>query len=162
MSKKSTHKRNAVKRNPDNLSRSALLGKKSAESGNGRLLKARRLEENRHVLIALVMASLVAGLLFLINLDRVTHASASRQKEVGTSFHGWPRVYLERRFESLPAFLRHTRIYDWPYPAVEGEIRHMNYTNLAIDILCGLAVVLLSFLGVRAAVYRYETWKKTW
>ncbi len=124
--------------------------------------KARKPRDDRHVLVAMTMASLVAGLLFVINFDRTTHAAAALKLGKGTSLHGWPFIYLHREFESLPAYLIATRINEWPIPVAPGETRTINYLNLSLDVLfCGV-LVLLCFYLVRSTVFRYDQWKKTW
>jgi hypothetical protein len=112
--------------------------------------------------IAVALASLAAGIMFLVNFDRVTNASTARELGAGTSLHGWPFVYLERKFESLPAFLAHTRASNWPFPISEGETRSFNYLNLGLDVLCAIVVVCVCFYLVRAVVFKYEQWKKSW
>lgn len=128
----------------------------------GLLGKARKPREDRHILVAMTMASLVAGLLFVINLDRTTHAAAAVEMGKGTSLHGWPFVYLHREFESLPVYLIATRISEWPIPFVEGETRTMNYQNLSLDVLCCGLMVAITYFVVRKIVFRYDQWKKTW
>jgi hypothetical protein len=135
---------------------------RAAEFEAGLLGKARKPRDDRHVLVALTIASLVAGLLFVINFDRTTHSAAALEMGKGTSLHGWPFIYLHREFESLPAYLIATRISEWPIPAVDGETRTMNYQNLALDILCCGVIVILSYFVVRYIVFRYDQWKKTW
>ena len=124
--------------------------------------KTTTLKENRHVKIALAMASLTAGLLLVINFDRSTNAAAATRDGGGTSFHGWPAVYLERRHESLSAYLMAHKINPWPYPVQESEVRQLNYTNLWIDIAVGCLIVAASYVLFRFAVLRYDNWKKTW
>ena len=122
------------------------------------------------MLVAMTLASLVAGLLFVINCDRVTNINAAAKEGGGVSMHGWPLVYLERRYESLAAYLiaaknpakYATNDNDWPYPAVPGEIREMNYGNLGIDLICCGLIVLASYFVIRLVVYRYDQWKTTW
>ena len=128
----------------------------------GLLGKTRKPREDRHILVALTMASLIAGLLFVINFDRSTHSATAQEMGKGTSLHGWPFIYLHREFESLPAYLIATRISEWPIPAVKGETRNMNYVNLGLDILIGSIVVVLSYFVFRTIVFRYDQWKKTW
>lgn len=128
----------------------------------GLLGKARKPREDRHILVALTMASLVAGLLFVINFDRSTNAAAARQMGMGTSLHGWPFIYLTREFETLPAYLIATRSEEWPIPTVAGETRTMNYQKLLLDVLCCGVIVVLSYFVVKKVVFRYDQWKKTW
>lgn len=111
-------------------------------------------------MIALTLASLIAGLLMVINCDRSTNVAAAAKQGAGVSLHGWPMIYLERQFESLPDFLIRSRNYDWPIPAIAGEIRNMNYRNLVIDLICSFAIIFTSYFGVRTFVLRYENWKQ--
>ena len=113
--------------------------------------------QDRYKLVALVMASLVAGLLLMINFDRVTHAS--RELELGESRHGFPLVYLTRQLEDAPAIFIRGRTYSWPWPPVKGEIRQWSYENLALDFLFGSAAVLIVYFVLRAIVFRYDKWK---
>ncbi len=128
----------------------------------GLLGKSNPPREDRHRPVALTLACLVAGLLLLINLDRMTNARAAAAEGGGVSLHGWPLIYLERRYESLPAYLIATNDQDWPFPAAAGEIREMNYQNLCLDFLIGTTIVLLSYFMIQWIVYRYDRWKKTW
>ena len=143
-------------------SRKKKTQEKIAQFEAGLLGKTTPQTENRHVKIALVMASLIAGLLLVINLDRTTNAAAANKDSGGTSFHGWPAVYLERRYETLPAYLMARKINPWPYPVIESEMREMNYANLWIDIAVGVAIVIGSYFVFRFLVLRYDRWKKTW
>lgn len=134
----------------------------SAPAESKLLRRPRRPHERPHVMIAMTLASLVTGLLFVINCDRTIHSASAAQKGHGASLHGWPLIYLERQFDSLPDFLANRQPYDWPLPAVAGEVRTMNYQNLTIDVICGVLIVLLSFLVIRHVVFRYERWKASW
>lgn len=136
---------------------------RAADFEAGLLGKTTPPRADRHVLVALTLASLVAGLLFVINCDRMTNAQAANAaKEGGVSLHGWPLIYLERKYESLAAYLVATHDNDWPFQAVPGEIRIMNYRNLVLDIVIGLAIVVASYFVIRWVVFRYDRWKQTW
>ena len=104
--------------------------------------------DDRHVLIAMTLASLVAGLLAIVNLDRATHAGSLVKEErlVSTSRHGWPLVYLERNLKEKPQFYFGKRLYSWPVPAVEGEQRRWNFANLIGNMAIGLAITLGAYL----------------
>jgi hypothetical protein len=128
----------------------------------GLLGKTRPPQRDRHKWVALTLASLIAGLLLLINCDRVTNAQAAAAQGGDVSLHGWPLVYLERRYESLPAYLIAKNDCDWPFPPVEGEIREMNYRNLLLDVLISVSIVLVCYVFIRWIVFRYDRWKKTW
>lgn len=114
------------------------------------------------VMIAMTLSSLVAGLLVVINCDRTIHLGQAAKQGLGTSLHGWPVVYLERKIDSLELYLARLRPYDWPLPSVKGEVRTMNYQNLMIDVVCGLAIVAVCFVLIYQVVSRYERWKSTW
>ena len=103
------------------------------------------------------MASLVAGLLIVINCDRVTHVD--RVAELGGSWHGFPLVYLKRQLEEVPMIFIHGRTYSWPYPPVSGEVRDLNLQNLALDILIGIFAVVATYWLFSAIVFRYDNWK---
>ena len=122
----------------------------------GLLGKRRTPPEDRHQLIALTLASLVAGLLLLVNCDRQTNVRAAAAQGGDVSLHGWPLVYLQRRYESLPAYLIAANENDWPLPAVPGEIREFNYPNLLLDVLISAAIVLACYFVIRWLVYWYD------
>lgn len=119
--------------------------------------------DDRNVLIAMTLASLVAGLLMIVNLDRSTHAGSLSKKErlVSTSRHGWPLVYLERDLKEKPQFFFGKRLYSWPWPAVEGEQRRWNGGNLAGNVGIGVAIVAAAFALIRYAVKIYDRWKSS-
>ncbi len=103
------------------------------------------------------MASLVAGLLLVVNFDRVTHAG--KATELGESRHGFPFVYLKRQLENVPAIFIQGRTYSWPFPPIKGEIREWSYQHLALDVLFVLAAVLATYWLIRTIVFRYDRWK---
>ena len=117
--------------------------------------------DDRHVLIAMTLASLVAGLLAIVNLDRATHAGSLVKEErlVSTSRHGWPLVYLERNLKEKPQFYFGKRLYSWPVPAVEGEQRRWNFANLIGNMAIGLAITLGAYLLISFSVKKYDQWK---
>jgi hypothetical protein len=119
--------------------------------------------EDRHHLVALVMASLVAGLMLIANLDRATHVSSLTQPQriVSTSLHGWPLVYLKRELAEPPVVYYPKRLYAWPWPAVEGELRTWKAGNAFGDVGLGLAAVVGAYCLISASVKRYDRWKKT-
>ncbi len=100
------------------------------------------------------MASLVAGLLLVINFDRVTHAG--KATELGESRHGFPFVYLKRQLENVPAIFIQGRSYSWPFPPIKGEIREWSYQNLGLDVLFVCAAVFLTYWLFRMIVFRYD------
>ena len=118
--------------------------------------------DDRHVLIAMTLASLVAGLLAIVNLDRATHAGSLTNEErlLSTSHHGWPLVYLERDLEEKPKLFFSKRLYSWPIPAVTGEQRRWNVANLIGNIGICIAITLGSFWLISFAVRKYDAWKK--
>jgi hypothetical protein len=119
--------------------------------------------DDRHVLVAMTLASLVAGLLAIVNLDRTTHADSLTKEErvLSTSRHGWPLVYLERDLEEKPQFFHSKRLYPWPVPAVEGEQRRWNFGNLVGDLALGFAITVGSYALISFLVRRYDQWKKS-
>ena len=117
--------------------------------------------DDRHLLIAMTLASLVAGLLAIVNLDRATHAGSLVKEErlVSTSRHGWPLVYLERNLKEKPQFYFSKRLYSWPVPAVEGEQRRWNVANLIGNMAICLAITLGAYLLISFSVKKYDQWK---
>ena len=118
--------------------------------------------DDRHTLIAMTLASLVAGLLMIVNLDRSTHATSLSKEErlVQTSRHGWPLVYLERDLMQKPQFFFRKRLYSWPWPAVKGEQRRWNWGNLAGDAGIAVAIVTAAFAMISFVVRKYDQWDK--
>jgi hypothetical protein len=78
------------------------------------------------------------------------------------SLLGWPFIYLQRSFDTLPQYLAATRVSDWPLPIDADETREMNYGNLLWDLLISGAIVVVCYFVVRGLVFRYDRWKKTW
>ena len=114
--------------------------------------------KDRHKLVALVLASLIAGLLGIINLDRVTHANTEGIGS-GGSRHGWPLIYLKRELEVQPMIFIGGRTHSWPLPPIDGETRELSIANLALDtVICLLAVLIVYFI-ISTAVWRYDKWK---
>ncbi len=107
--------------------------------------------------MALTLASLVAGLMMVINLDRVTHVAA--EMGPGGSRHGWPWIYLKRELAEPPALLIEGRTFSWPWPAVKGEIREWDYPNLLGDMLICLLISVVTYWIVKALVARYDNWQ---
>ena len=126
-----------------------------------KLVEARPVDPRRHYQIAMVLASLVGGLLTLFNLDRTVNVHHA--KEVGhlASLHGWPTVYLQRTFaEETPIYVRQLRQWDWPFPVIEGELRTWNIANLCSNILVGLIIMTIVYWFVRTAVFRFDQWRR--
>lgn len=128
----------------------------------GLLGKPRATRADRHVMVALVLTSLVAGILFVINCERSTNRAQASQMEIGTSLHGWPLVFLERRMETPPIFLLNSQVQCWPLPVVQDETRTMNFSNLGVNLICAAIISLITYFVVRGAVFRYDQWKKSW
>lgn len=118
--------------------------------------------KDRHVPVAMILASLVAGIMFVINCDRITNVQAAREIGYGVSLHGWPFVYLKRSYETPVARLISTHSQDWPFQPVPGEIREFNYPHMLYNILIAAGITLVSYFFVRWAVFRYDRWKETW
>lgn len=118
--------------------------------------------ENRHVLFALVMASLVAGLLFVIGTDRATNLSQAREIGRGASLHGWPLVYLQREFKTVQVYLESDNQNEFPIPFDSSEARQWNWGNLFLDLMTGVLIIVLWYQLMRWIVVRYDLWKKSW
>lgn len=117
------------------------------------LLEARETAPDRDHKIALAMSFLMLGLVTLINTDRTLHQSSSAKISYQASQHGWPMIYLKREFEAdLPNHLRHSRQYDWPYPAVAGEGRTLSVLALVVDIITALAITVTAYFLIRRLV----------
>jgi predicted secreted protein len=124
--------------------------------------KRRRPPENRHVLFALVMASLVAGVLFVIGTDRATNLNRAREIGRGASLHGWPRVYLQREFKSVQLYLESDNRNEFPVPFDPSETRQWNWSNLFFDLMIAALIIFLWYQVMRWMVLRYDLWKKSW
>lgn len=153
--KKSNNKKGRASR------KSAFMRDKVAALESG-LLKPRQPRSDRHVLVALTMSSLIAGLLLVINCDRATNAAAATELGGGASLHGWPFHYLQREFRSFPEYLMAKKINNWPLPVDPAEFRTMNYQNLLMNIVCCGGIVLVSYFLIRRIVWRYDQWKQSW
>ena len=120
-------------------------------------LTSKQPRPDRHKLVALALASLVAGLLLVINGDRVTNVN--KVTKPGESQHGFPFVYLTRQLEKEPVIFIHGRTYSWPLPPVKGEIREWSFQYLALDLLIVAVVVTVTYWLVSWIVFRYDRWK---
>jgi len=123
--------------------------------------KRRRPPKDRHVLFAMVMASLVAGLLFVIGTDRATNLKQAREIGRGASLHGWPLVYLQREFKNVTVYLESDNTNDFPIPFDSAETRQWNWGNLVLDLLAAALIVGLWYLLMRWMVLRYDRWKNS-
>ncbi|MEL7496399.1 MAG: hypothetical protein AAFN77_02225 [Planctomycetota bacterium] len=125
-----------------------------------KLVKRRPVDPTRHYKIAMVLSSLLLGLLVLFNCDRTLHRETAEELSFKASQHGWPRVFLEREFKpEVSYFSRAERSYDWPWPYVEGEIRRWNYLNLTYNLLAAGVIVVIFYWFVRTVVLRFDTWR---
>ena len=113
------------------------------------LLTKREHGPNRAHQLALMMACIFAGILALINTDRTLHKASSEKLGPNVSQHGWPMVYLNRQGEARLPMLKKKTGYDWPYPAVEGEVRTLSWAALLVDLLVVLAIVIAVYWCVR-------------
>ena len=129
-------------------------------NNQGRTLVSRRpIDPGRNRKIALVLSSLVLGLLVLFNLDRNVNQSTASQLSYNASLHGWPMVYLQREFEEdLPNYARHLRSYDWPFPPVEGEVRTWRATGVIVDLTAVVIIVTIIYWFIRQAVGNFDHW----
>ena len=116
-----------------------------------------RPRSDRHQLIALSLASLVAGVLMVVNCDCVTHSSPDLQR--GESRHGWPWIYLTRQVIDLPVIFFQREVYHWPYPVLENEAREFSMLNLGLDLAVILLVTVASYVLISTVVYRYDRWR---
>lgn len=117
----------------------------------------RKVRSDRHQAIGLALASLVAGFLLIINLDRSIHQSS--QLADGESRHGWPAVYLTRKFINVPAIYDPHEIYAWPYPPVYNESRELVRLNLLWNFLVGGGIVVGSYHLISRTIRRYDHWR---
>jgi len=148
-------------RKADKKARQERARDRAAQSGKHPNDQPLHQRDDRHVLIAMTLASLVAGLLAIVNLDRATHASSITKEErlVSTSRHGWPLVYLERDIEKAPQLFFSKQLYSWPLPAVNGEQRRWNFGNLVGNMGISVAIVLSCFALISFVVRKYDAWK---
>ena len=161
MAKKANQKP-SVNRQSKSMTKGRTKSRVATSSKTGLIEPTSQRLKPKYQQIAVALASLVAGIMFLVNFDCITNASAAREIGAGASLHGWPFIYLERKFESLPAFLAHTRASSWPIPVNQEETRSFNFLNLGLDFLSAVVVVCVTFYLVRAVVFKYEQWKKSW
>jgi hypothetical protein len=110
----------------------------------------------------MVMASLVAGLLFVIGTDRATNVNQAREVGHGASLHGWPLIYLEREFINVQAFLESNHGNDFPIPFDPAETRLWHWGNLVLDLMTAVLIIFLWYCLMRFIVFRYDRWKKSW
>jgi hypothetical protein len=115
------------------------------------------LPDDRHKLVALVFASLVAGLMFVVNADRVTHVSS--ELAMGASRHGWPWVYLERELKEEPLIYIQGETYSWPYPAANKENRVFYANRMIYDLLVLGAITVVTYWVVGSIGYRFNRWQ---
>lgn len=114
----------------------------------------RAIRSDRAELIALAFASLIAGFLVIVNLDRLTHVSSELAE--GESRHGWPWVYLTRNFIKIPSIYYPSEIYAWPYPPAHNESRHFVWQHLIFNFaVCG-AIVIASYFFICRLVRFYD------
>lgn len=142
---------------PKRKKKKRVVDKDLSETKQALLRNRNQPRQDRHKLVALVMASLVAGLLLVVNFDRVTNVD--KVTEIGASKHGFPFVYLERQLANEPMIYIHGKTYSWPFPAVKGEIREWSNQNLALDLLILVVAVLATYWLFSAIIFRYDRWK---
>ena len=123
--------------------------------------KRRRPPKDRHVLFAMVMASLVAGLLFVIGTDRATNVRQARDIGRGASLHGWPLVYLQREFRNVQVYLESDNTNEFPIPFDPAETRQWNFGNLVLDLITATLIVWLWYQLMQWMVLRYDRWKNS-
>lgn len=128
-----------------------------SESKQALLRNRNRPRQDRHKLVALVMASLVAGLLLVVNIDRVTNVD--KVTKLGGSKHGFPFVYLDRELAKEPMIFIHGKTYSWPFPPAKDEIREWSFQNLALDLLILVVAVTVTYWLFSALIFRYDRWR---
>ncbi len=116
-----------------------------------------RPRSDRHQLVALTLASLVAGVLMLFNCDCVTNSSSDLPR--GESRHGWPWIYLTRQVIDLPVIFFQRDVYNWPYPVLENEAREFSMVSLGLDLVVILLMTVSSYALISTIVYRYDRWR---
>ena len=112
------------------------------DPGGGPLFFSRR-----DKFVALIVSSLVAGLIVLANTDR--HSSQPGIELVGASQHGWPLIYLYRQHRD-PAMA--ARPFRWPLPRVNDEARNFSATNLITNVMVGVCIVGITYMLTNFAV----------
>jgi hypothetical protein len=117
----------------------------------------RKVRSDRHQSIGLALASLLAGFLLIINVDRSVHQSPKLAD--GESRHGWPAVYLTRNFLKVPAIYYPHEIYAWPYPPVYNESREFVWPNLLWNFLVAGILTVGSYYLISGAVRLYDDWR---
>ena len=138
-----------------NKSRSKSASKTPAKPYGGRrhrflkwMLTEREHGPDRAHHIALMLAFLFAGILALLNTDRTLHKTSSEKIGSQVSQHGWPMVYLSRQGPK-PELFRRKVLYDWPFPAVEGESRSLSWFALSVDVLVASLIVIAVYWCTR-------------
>lgn len=158
-SKKSRSKKSkpaASRRIGDSLDPSRMLSASAAET-SGWEGGVRKIRSDRAEMIGLAFASLIAGLLVIINCDRLTHVSPDLPE--GESRHGWPAVYLTRNFIKIPVFYYPSEIYAWPYPPAYNETRQFVWPNLVLNLAVCAAIVIASYFFIARLVRFYDRWR---
>ena len=99
--------------------------------------------------LSLMLACVVAGILALLNTDRMLHTTSSKQLGPNVSQHGWPMVYLNRQGPAPLPMLRKEPGYAWPYPAVKDETRTWSWVALLTDLVVALVFVAATYWVVQ-------------
>lgn len=113
------------------------------------LLTKREHGPDRPHQISLLLACVVAGILALLNTDRMLHTTSSEKIGPNVSQHGWPMIYLNRQGPAPLPLLRKEPNYAWPYPAVKGETRIWSGVALLTDLIVALVFVYATYWVVR-------------
>jgi len=113
------------------------------------MLTERKHSADRAHYIGLMMAFLFAGILALLNTDRTLHKMSSEKMGPRVSQHGWPMVYLSRFGPEPDKLLRKEAFFDWPYPAVDGELRKFSWVALTVDLLTASLIVIAVYWCTR-------------
>lgn len=121
----------------------------------------RATHKDRHLLVALVITSLIAGLLLLLNLDRSIHRVAGARIGPGVSLHGWPLIYLQRTVKPESVLIA-GRANDWPWPTSVNETRSYDWQNAGLNCAIALLTLVLVYWTTRWSVLRYDRWKASW
>lgn len=102
---------------------------------------------NRAKTISLVITSLVAGVLLLLNLQRTP--SAQTLTATPESAHGWPLVYLLRQTDGLKVAdteIVNPVVYAWPWPIAENELRTFSWMNLITNAIVFTAIIGVTYM----------------